>query len=343
MAARAVRVGLVLGFVAAALFLIPIPYIIFGPGAAVDLTRAITVPGHLSPPGRFYLTDVDLMPGRPFFYAIAKVLPGYEIIRRQELVPPNVSDRQLNIALIDAMTESQTNAQIVAERAAGLPVRSRSSFVVTRIVPRSPGARCFRLGDQIDAVDGKTLQSASTLPDTTTSKPLGTKFRLRVRRGRASVAVDCVTFLFRGKPRFGITGAFQTEAYALPVHVVFHIVNINGSSAGLMFALQIYRALTGKDIASGANVAGTGVLSADGSVGPIEGAREKIRAATRARAQIFIVPASNYADIKGTPNIRVIPVRTFQAALDALQKSQPQRSQLSKPNHEHPSRPTFQS
>jgi PDZ domain-containing protein len=301
--------------------LIPIPYIIFGPGKAVDLTRAITVPGHVSPPGSFYLTDVDLMPGRPAFYAIAKVLPGYEIIRRQELVPANVSDRQLNLALVDAMTQSQTNAQIVAERAAGLPVRVYSSFVVTRIVPRSPGARCFQPGDRIDAVDGKALANASALPNATTRKPLGTKFLLSVRRGKLALRVECTTFLFRGKPRFGITGAFQTQA-SLPVHVTFHIVNINGSSAGLMFALQIYRTLTGRDIAGGANVAGTGVLSADGSVGPIEGARVKVRAATRARAQIFFVPASNYADIKGTANIRVIPVRSFQAALDALQKTQ---------------------
>jgi len=322
MIARAARIGLVIGFVAAALFLIPIPYIIFGPGSAVDLTRAIMVPGHVSPPGKFYLTDVDLMPGRPFFYAVAKVLPGYEIIRRQELVPPSVSDRQLNAALVDAMTESQTNAQIVAERAAGLPVRSRSSFVVTRVVPRSPGARCFHIGDQIEAVNGKQLPNANTLPSATAAKPRGTRFTLTVRRGSRDLTIACTTFLFRGKPRFGITGTFQTRAYSLPVHVTFHIVNINGSSAGLMFALQIYRTLTGKDIAAGANVAGTGVLSADGTVGPIEGAREKVRAATRARAHIFLVPETNYADIKDTPNIQVIPVRTFQAALDALQKSQ---------------------
>ncbi|HXW51482.1 MAG TPA: S16 family serine protease [Candidatus Acidoferrales bacterium] len=319
---RVLRIALVAGAVACALFLIPIPYIIFGPGAAVDLTRAITVPGHASPPGRFYLTDVNLMPGRPFFYAVAKVLPGYEIIRRQELVPPSVSDRQLNLALIDAMTESQTNAQIVAERAAGLPVLARSSFVVVRIVPRSPGARCFRVGDQIEAVDGALLQNANTLPAATAAKPLGTRFQLAVRRGNGKLQLSCATFSFQGKPRFGITGTFQTQAYSLPVHVVFHIVNINGSSAGLMFALQIYRTLTNKDIASGMDVAGTGVLAADGTVGPIEGAREKVRAATRARARIFFVPASNYADIKNTPHIRVIPVRTFQAALDALEKSQ---------------------
>lgn len=307
---------------AAALFLIPIPYIIFGPGAAVDLDRAVTVPGHTPPPGRFYLTDVDLMPGRPFFFLIAKVLPGFEIIHRRELVPPNVSDKQLNLALIDAMSESQTNAQIVAERAAGLKVLSRSSFVVTQTVPRSPGARCFRLGDKIRRVNGQPLSNAGTLPQATASRPTGTMFALSVSRAGKTLTVDCTTFRFRGNPHFGITGSFQTEAYSLPVRVRFHVPNINGSSAGLMFALQIYRTLTGKDISSSADVAGTGVLSADGSVGPIEGAREKVRAATHARARIFFVPASNYADIKQTPDIRVIPIRSFQAALDALQKSQ---------------------
>jgi Lon-like protease len=308
--------------VAAALFLIPIPYIIFGPGAAVDLNKAVIVPGHAAPPGRFYLTDVDLLPGRPFFYALAKVLPGFEIVRRRQLVPPNVSDRQLNLALIDAMTESQTNAQIVAERAAGLHVKARSSFVVTQTVPHSPGARCFRVGDQIDAVNGVAVQNERTLPDATAAKPVGTRFELRLHRGAKTIALSCRTFRFRGAAHFGITGTFQTEAYSLPVHVSFHVPNINGSSAGLMFALQIYRTLTGKDIASSEDVAGTGVLDADGKVGPIEGAREKVRAATRARARIFLVPESNYSDIKNTPNITVIPVGSFQAALNALQKSQ---------------------
>jgi Lon-like protease len=287
----------------------------------VDLNQAVTVPGHVPPPGRFYLTDVNLIPGRPFFYAVAKVLPGYEIIRRRELVPPNVSDRQLNRALIDAMSESQTNAQIVAERAAGLHVRARSSFVVTQTVRGSPGARCFRIGDKINAINGRLLTNAQTLPQATAAKPAGTRFVLGLARGGKNLTLTCTTYHFRGAAHFGVTGTFQTQAYSLPVHVTFHVPNINGSSAGLMFALQIYRTLTGKNISSGANIAGTGVLSADGTVGPIEGAREKIRAAMRAHAQIFFVPTSNFRDIQNTPHIRVIPVSSFQAALAALQKS----------------------
>ncbi len=307
--------------VSAALLLIPIPYIIFGPGAAVDLSTAITVPNHHSPPGRFYLTDVNILPGRPFFYATAKVLPGFEIIRRRELVPPSMSDRDLDRFLVDAMKQSQVNAQIVAERAAGLPVKAKSSFVVLRTVRKSPGSRCFRPGDKIANVGGRRLVDADSLAKAATTLPAGTRFVLGVQRAGRLRHIRCATFKYQGKARFGITGQFQTDAYSLPVHVSYRLPNINGSSAGLMFALQIYRSITGMDIAGGRDVAGTGVLGVDGRVGPIEGAREKIRAAIKSKASIFFVPVENYAAIKHVAGIDVIPVKSFQEALGALKRA----------------------
>jgi PDZ domain-containing protein len=287
----------------------------------VDLSQAIIVPGHSSPPSRFYLTDVNLLPGRPAYYVAAKALPGFEIVRRRELVPPNMSDRDLDRELVNAMSESQTNAQIVAERAAGLHVVAVSTFVILKTVPGSPGARCFRVNDKITRVDGMPLRNAGYLAAVTTSKPAGTAFTLTLLRSGQRRFVRCYTFRFRSKAHFGVTGSFQTEAYSLPVRVRYHLPNINGSSAGLMFALQIYRAIAGRDISRGQDVAGTGVLASDGTVGPIEGEREKVRAAIKARAAIFLVPKPNYDAIRNTPGIRVIPVTSFQGALAALQKS----------------------
>lgn len=319
-ASRLLLVVAIAAVVAAALLLIPIPYIIFGPGAAVDLSTAITVPNHRSPPGRFFLTDVNILPGRPFFYATAKMLPGFEIIRRRELVPPTMSDRDLDRFLVDAMRQSQVNAQIVAERAAGLPVKAKSSFVVLRTVRKSPGSRCFRPGDKITDVAGRQLNDADSLAKAAVARPPGTSFVLGVVRAGRLRHVRCATFKYLGKARFGITGQFQTEAYSLPVHVSYRLPNINGSSAGLMFALQIYRSITGTDIARGRDVAGTGVLAVDGTVGPIEGAREKIRAAIKSKASIFFVPAENYAAIKHVAGIEIIPVKSFQQALSALRR-----------------------
>jgi PDZ domain-containing protein len=297
---------------------LPIPYFIYGPGAAVSLNEAIAVPGKTPPPGVLYLTDIRLYPGRPIVYAIAYVLPGFEIVKRSDLVPPNVTDRQLNVQLADAMTESQLNAQVVAERAAGLPVRATIVYVVQGTKAKTPAARCFRAGDEIVAMDGRAFGTNDDLLRTTALHKAGTRFNLTLMRAGKDVAVTCQTFSLSGKARFGVYIQPQTRAIKLPVNVVFHLPDVNGSSAGLMFSLQIYRTLTGADITGGKNIAGTGVLAADGGVSAISGTREKIQAAIRAGATVFLVPVDNYKDVAGTRGISIIPVRSFAEALHAL-------------------------
>lgn len=299
----------------------PIPFFIYGPGDAVNLNQAIVVPKKTPPPGTLFLTDIRLWPGRPVFYAIARLLPGFEIVPREELVPKNVSDKQLNVQLVDAMTESQLNAQVVAERAAGLPVRASIAYIVSGVKPKSPGERCFKSGDAIVAVDGKRFGADEDLVRMASSHPPGTRFALTVERGSKSIAVACSTYWYQKKARFGILIQAQTRAFRLPVAVTYKLPDINGSSAGLMFALQIYRTLTGADITGGRNIAGTGVLAADGTVSPIAGTREKVEAAIRAHAAVFLVPAENYADVAGTKGIEIIPVRSFRDALRALAAS----------------------
>jgi len=302
------------------LFLVPIPFFIFGPGDAVDLNHVVSVPNHAPPAGTLFLTDVRLFPGRPAYYVIARALPGFEIVPRVAVAPPSENDADLNRRLVDAMRESQLNAQVVAERAAGYHVAARYSFVVERRLANTPGARCFHVGDAIVAIDGRKPQHPDDMTRLTRSRPPGTLFALAVVRGKDSVAIRCRTALVQGKPRFGIAIEPRTDSYKLPIHVAFSVPNINGSSAGLMFALQIYRTLAGKVLASGAKVAGTGVLGFDGSVSAVEGASEKLRAAQRAGASVFLVPRANYDDIRRTGGLKIVPVSSFQGALRALRQ-----------------------
>ncbi len=311
----AVLVGVTLG---AALFLIPLPYYIFGPAAAVDLNAAIAVAHHAPPPGTMYLTDVNVMPGRPFFYLSAKVLPGFEIMRRSQVVPPSTSDAEFNRELGDAMKQSQQTAAVVAERAAGLPVKTRSAFIVFSSVRGSPGATCFRPHDAILRIDDRNVENENSLIGETSRRPIGTRFRLIVRRNGNAKSIVCKTFLYRGKPRFGVSGRLSVEAYSLPVHVQFRLPDVNGSSGGLMFALQIYRTLTGRRITHGQKIAGTGVIGLDGSVSPVEGVREKLEAAIKVGASVFLVPAQNRQDLRPSRAIVVLPVKSFNEALHAL-------------------------
>ncbi len=63
-----------------------------------------------------------------------------------------------------------------------------------------------------------------------------------------------------------------------------------GPSGGLMFSLQIYQQISGKDLQRGRKIAGTGTINSDGTVGEIGGIDKKVIAAHRAGATIFFAP-----------------------------------------------------
>lgn len=64
---------------------------------------------------------------------------------------------------------------------------------------------------------------------------------------------------------------------------------IGGPSAGLMFSLEIYNQLTSEDLTKGYQIAGTGTIDEKGAVGPIGGIEQKIVAADKAGAEIFLL------------------------------------------------------
>jgi PDZ domain-containing protein len=119
--------------------------------------------------------------------------------------------------------------------------------------------------------------------------------------------------------RLGVLVARRTSRAALPVPVRYAIGDIAGSSGGLMFALEIYESL--RPGRARDPVAGTGTLTTDGRIGPIEGVRQKLIAAERAGAQTFLVPRQNYPELAHDdhPKIRIIPVATFAEALAVTQ------------------------
>ena len=87
-----------------------------------------------------------------------------------------------------------------------------------------------------------------------------------------------------------------------------------------MFALGLYDILTPGDITEGRTIAGTGVIDPDGTVSPIGGITDKVVAAERAGATVFLVPTDNMAELDGveTGDMELVAVATFDDALAAL-------------------------
>lgn len=97
---------------------------------------------------------------------------------------------------------------------------------------------------------------------------------------------------------------------------------IGGESAALVVALEVYRQLTGAEVAGGLVVAGTGALLPDGRVEAVGGVRQKVLAAERAGADVFLVPRANAAEAAAAARrVRIVPVDTFEQAVGVLQSA----------------------
>ena len=110
--------------------------------------------------------------------------------------------------------------------------------------------------------------------------------------------------------------------YDLPFEVTIDSGDIGGSSAGLMFALEVRDRLDGFDLTGGRQVCGTGTIDIEGTVGPIGGVRQKVVTAIAQGAEVFLCPRDNYEEaLSAADGIEIVPVDRFQTAYDFLAQS----------------------
>ena len=89
--------------------------------------------------------------------------------------------------------------------------------------------------------------------------------------------------------------------YDLPVDVTLSTGNVGGPSAGLMFSLAIYDVLTPGELTGGKDIAGTGTMEDDGTVGPIGGIRQKVVGARRGRRRVLPRPGRELRRARRAP------------------------------------------
>lgn len=107
-------------------------------------------------------------------------------------------------------------------------------------------------------------------------------------------------------------------------NIKFKVEEVGGPSGGLVFAIGLVELLTEVDLLKGRHVAATGTIDQAGLVGAIGGINEKINAAQKVGATIFLAPAENADEITNIPEgIRVISVSTLTQAISALRNSSP--------------------
>ena len=318
------------------LAVLPSPYVIERPGPVFDTLGSVTVDGDEVPlieipteptydtAGTLSLLTVNVYGNRDqapsWFEVISAWLdPSQAIVPVDSIFPEGVSTEDRREQSRVDMNNSQQEAIAAALRALGEPYESQLSVVET--LADSPAQGVLRGGDTILSVNGEPVRDVTALRAAIAENGTATPVSLGVIRGGTERTLDITPVLSEGENRVPVIGVLIAGEYIFPFEVRIELENVGGPSAGMMFALGVIDKLTPDSLAGGADVAGTGTIGADGTVGPIGGIVQKMHGAIGAGAEWFLAPAANCDEVVGNVpgDLEVFSVATLDEAIGVLQ------------------------
>jgi PDZ domain-containing protein len=306
--------------------LVPLPYYLFRPGSVRDTEPLIAVEGTTVYPsdGSIGYTTVSLRQATLFGLMQGWMDDDIDIFGRERVLQGrNVSEnRAVNLQMMD--DSKQVATQVALERL-GYQVDVTVGQTVADVLPDMPADGVFRVGDTITAIDGETFDDAGDLRRLLADDPPGDTVSATVipRGGGGEKTVELALAADADDPTRGVMGVEvvpQVLTYDFPVDVQIDTGDVGGPSAGLAFTLAIIDDLTPGDLTGGEDVAVTGTISGDGTVGPVGGTGQKAAAVRDAGMSLFLVPSGDYQDAvaRAGDDLEVVAVDTLDEALAAL-------------------------
>lgn len=319
---------------AAALILVPVPYVTWSPGNTYDVlatpegeapvldisgVKTYKTPGSLEAT-TVSVTTADSRLSLPEAL-LGFFLPARDTLPRAAVYRPGKTVDEIESGQATAMTSSQDEAIVAALRQAKQPVRELP--MVTSITLGAPAEGQLQPGDLVTEINGEKATSAPQIDRILTDSKVGSKLTISVLRKDEPLDVSVGTVASNDDPRVPVIGVTWSTGFDFAPNIAVNLdPRVGGPSAGLIFALGIYDRLTPEELIGSRTVAGTGTLTADGKVGAIGGAKEKLHSAQASGADLFLLPAANCADLGDeTFDIAVLAVDTLDDAVRALKQS----------------------
>ena len=313
-------------------YLLPVPYVRFRPGPVfnalgdVNGQAVITVEG-----ARTYETsgalDVTTVyeeggPGSPLTLIQAFrgwLDPSMTVVPRELLYDDDASAQQVEHEGVVQMQASEQTAVVAALRYVGEPVHT--DIVVESTIPDAPADGELQSGDVLLRVEGKRIHDATEVRDIVSAVDVGDDIDLVIKRGTQRQNVRLTTVESPDEKGRPVIGVVPTISYRSPVKVDIKLADVGGPSAGLMFAMSVADKLTPGALVGDRNVAGTGTMDADGTVGAIGGIAQKMAGARSEGADYFLAPADNCSEVIGhvPDGLRVIRVETLTDAIESVE------------------------
>lgn len=324
-------------FISFFLVVYQLPYYIYKPGGADELTSIVEVENGNKSKGDMHLVTVSSGQATPLQYLWAKVLPHHEIVPIKEVRPEGITEDEYLHAQLQLMESSQESSTVVAYEAANKDIKIEYNGVfVVSVRENMPADGQLEIGDQIIKVDQLEINESEDLIQYLNDKKVGDRVTFTFIR-EEEVMTRTLTLEkldeVEDKVGIGIQLVTNREVEVNP-EVHFSSGNIGGPSAGLMFSLEIYNQLVEDDITKGYSIIGTGAIDYEGNISRIGGIDKKVIAADKEACEIFFAPNengashSNYEEALETAKeidteMKIVPVDTFEDALEYLQNLEP--------------------
>ena len=278
--------------------------------------------------GNLYQLTVRRDEANVFVYLWSLVNPSYDLYPKELILPDGVTPQELSEISIQNMRTSENVAIAVALKNIGYEIETKGEGVaVVGLLDDSPVKNKLKKGDLLNSINNVQIFSATEFISTLRTYSIGETVSIgliRVVDGVSEQLFIETTLIehveYKGEPMVGFLATTVNERFDLPFEIDIKTGNVEGPSAGLMMALNVYNNLIPEDITNSMVVAGTGTIEIDGSVGPVGGIKQKIIAAKRAGAELILVPVANFEEAKPfeTDDTAIIAVESFDDALSVI-------------------------
>jgi PDZ domain-containing protein len=304
---------------------VPLPYYLFKPGSVRDTEPLITVENTQVYPsdGSIAFTTVSLRQASLLGLVQGWLDDDIDVYSRDRVLQGRDVDenRQVNLRMMD--NSKQVATQVALERL-GYEVDVTVGQVVETVQPGMPAEGKLEPNDTIVAVDGERFDDGEDMSRLLAAHAPGDTVTLTVLPLAGEERdVEIALAPSPDDPDRGIMGVTVFTvvlAYDFPVDVEIDTGDVGGPSAGLAFTLAIIDDLTPGDLTGGHNIATTGTIAGDGTVGPVGGTGQKAAAVREKDVELFLVPRDDYEDAvaHAGDDLEVVAVDNLDDALDAL-------------------------
>ncbi|MEW9701679.1 PDZ domain-containing protein [Paenibacillus sp. SI8] len=305
----------------------PTGYLVTYPGITLNMNRYAQIQGG-SQHGDISGVLVFDRPAFPVDWVYAKLFPHYSIEVNRMGISIGEYNQEVHTEKVDANAAGSAIALQKLGRGKGI---TSTGILVTGIVKNSPAEGILQRGDVIASVSGQTVTNVRELSARMgTAKP-GDQVDIGLLREGKPISLKMGTRASTDDPNRAALGIYISNQlqYDIPETVNYHnyLLHEGGPSHGAMLALTLIDQLTPSGILNGHQVAGTGTIEPDGSVGPVGGLEQKAYTVSRTEADVFFVPAQNEDEArKGAPDLQIVPVQTLDDMLIWLREHPKQTS-----------------